>query len=167
MYYTQPRSGGGSNKIEVFINLERDYFRTRLTHTLEVAQVRRTIARALGASEDLLEVICLAHDRGHSPFDHAGEYSLKRMMQDSGDFIDNKQLLRIVTELEQRYPEFPGLNLNWETREGIVKHESEYYLTDAREFNPELHSNRRHKSAMWPMSWQIRPMTWMAVCSRG
>ena len=147
MYSTQPRFGSWSNKIEVFINLERDYFRTHLTHTLEVAQVRRTIALTLGASEDLLEVICLAHDRGHSPLGHAGEYSLKRMMQDSGDFIDNKQLLRIVTELEQRYPEFPVLNLSWETREGMVKHESEYYLTDAREFNPELHGNWRHKSA--------------------
>jgi dGTPase len=126
---------------QVFINFEGDYFRTRLTHTLEVAQVGRTVARALGANEDLVEVICLAHDLGHSPFGHAGEFRLRKLMKDFGGFDHNKQSLRIVTELEQRYPEFPGLNLTWETREGMVKHESEYDLTDAREFNPELRGN--------------------------
>jgi dGTPase len=128
-------------KTQVFINFEGDYFRTRLTHTLEVAQVGRTIARALGASEDLVEAICMAHDLGHSPFGHAGEYTLSKLMKDFGGFDHNKQSLRIVTELEQRYPEFPGLNLTWETREGMVKHESEYDLTDAREFSPELRGN--------------------------
>ncbi len=128
-------------KTQVFINFEGDYFRTRLTHTLEVAQVGRTIARALGANEDLVEAICLAHDLGHSPFGHAGEYTLGKLMKDFGGFDHNKQSLRIVTELEQRYPEFPGLNLTWETREGMVKHESEYDLTDAREFSPELRGN--------------------------
>ncbi len=128
-------------KTQVFINFEGDYFRTRLTHTLEVAQIGRTIARALGANEDLVEAICLAHDLGHSPFGHAGEYTLARLMKDYGGFDHNKQSLRIVTELEQRYPEFPGLNLTWEVREGIVKHESEYDVTDAREFNPELRGN--------------------------
>lgn len=128
-------------KTQVFINFEGDYFRTRLTHTLEVAQVGRTIARALGANEDLVEAICLAHDLGHSPFGHAGEYTLSKLMKDFGGFDHNKQSLRIVTELEQRYPEFPGLNLTWETREGMVKHESEYDLTDAREFSPELRGN--------------------------
>ena len=128
-------------KTQVFINFEGDYFRTRLTHTLEVAQVGRTIARALGANEDLVEAICLAHDLGHSPFGHAGEYALRKLMKDSGGFDHNKQSLRIVTELEQRYPEFPGLNLTWETREGMVKHESEYDLSDARELNPELRGN--------------------------
>jgi len=128
-------------KTQVFINFEGDYFRTRLTHTLEVAQVGRTIARALGANEDLVEAICLAHDLGHSPFGHAGEYTLARLMKEFGGFDHNKQSLRIVTELEQRYAEFPGLNLTWEVREGMVKHESEYDITDARDFNPELRGN--------------------------
>ncbi|MCS7009780.1 MAG: deoxyguanosinetriphosphate triphosphohydrolase [Anaerolineales bacterium] len=128
-------------KTQVFITYEGDYFRTRLTHTLEVAQIGRTIARALGANEDLVEAICLAHDLGHSPFGHAGEYALNRLMADYGGFDHNKQSLRIVTELEQRYPEFPGLNLTWEVREGIVKHESEYDVADARDYNPELRGN--------------------------
>ena len=128
-------------KTQVFINFEGDYFRTRLTHTLEVAQIGRTIARALGANEDLVEAICLAHDLGHSPFGHAGEYTLARLMKDFGGFDHNKQSLRIVTELEQRFPEFPGLNLTWEVREGMVKHESEYDVTDARLYDPELRGN--------------------------
>jgi dGTPase len=128
-------------KTQVFINFEGDYFRTRLTHTLEVAQVGRTIARALGANEDLVEAICLAHDLGHAPFGHAGEHTLARLMKDHGGFDHNKQSLRIVTELEQRYPEFPGLNLTWEVREGMVKHESEYDAADARLFSPELRGN--------------------------
>ncbi len=128
-------------KTQVFINFEGDYFRTRLTHTLEVAQVGRTIARALGANEDLVEAICLAHDLGHSPFGHAGEYTLARLMKDFGGFDHNKQSLRIVTELEQRYPDFPGLNLTWEVREGMVKHESEYDVTDAADFDPDLRGN--------------------------
>jgi dGTPase len=128
-------------KTQVFINFEGDYFRTRLTHTLEVTQVGRTIARAMGANEDLVEAICLAHDLGHSPFGHAGEFTLRKLMKDFGGFDHNRQSLRIVTELEQRYPEFPGLNLSWETREGMIKHESEYDLKDAREFSPELRGN--------------------------
>ncbi|MEZ0395628.1 MAG: deoxyguanosinetriphosphate triphosphohydrolase [Anaerolineales bacterium] len=128
-------------KTQVFINYEGDYFRTRLTHTLEVAQIGRTIARALGANEDLVEAICLAHDLGHSPFGHAGEATLAKLMKDYGGFDHNKQSLRIVTELEQRYPEFPGLNLTWEVREGMVKHESEYDIADARDYNPELRGN--------------------------
>jgi len=128
-------------KTQVFINYEGDYFRTRLTHTLEVAQIGRTLARALGGNEDLVEAICLAHDLGHSPFGHSGETALARLMKDAGGFDHNKQSLRIVTELEQRYPEFPGLNLSWEVREGIVKHESEYDISDARDLNPELRGN--------------------------
>lgn len=128
-------------KTQVFINFEGDHFRTRLTHTLEVAQIGRTLARALGSNEDLVEAICLAHDLGHSPFGHSGETALARLMKDFGGFDHNKQSLRIVTELEQRYPEFPGLNLTWEVREGMVKHESEYDISDAREFNPELRGN--------------------------
>ena len=125
-------------KTQVFFNYEGDYYRTRLTHTLEVAQIARTIARALGANEDLVEAICLAHDLGHPPFGHSGEVALARLMRDSGGFDHNKQSLRIVTQLENRYPDFPGLNLTWEVREGIVKHESEYDTSDASEYNPEL-----------------------------
>ncbi|HSM72964.1 MAG TPA: deoxyguanosinetriphosphate triphosphohydrolase [Anaerolineales bacterium] len=128
-------------KTQVFINYEGDYFRTRLTHTLEVAQIGRTLARALGGNEDLVESICLAHDLGHSPFGHSGEVALARLMKDFGGFDHNKQSFRIVTELEQRYPEFPGLNLTWEVREGMVKHESEYDVSDAKDFNPELRGN--------------------------
>jgi len=128
-------------KTQVFITYEGDYFRTRLTHTLEVAQIGRTIARALGANEDLVEAICLAHDLGHSPFGHSGETALARLMKDSGGFDHNRQSLRIVTELEQRYPQFPGLNLTWEVREGMVKHESEYDIADARAYDPTLRGN--------------------------
>ncbi|MBI1855793.1 MAG: deoxyguanosinetriphosphate triphosphohydrolase [Chloroflexi bacterium] len=128
-------------KTQVFINFEGDYFRTRLTHTLEVAQIGRTLARALGGNEDLVEAICLAHDLGHSPFGHSGEVALARLMKDAGGFDHNKQSLRIVTELEQRYPEFPGLNLTWEVREGMVKHESEYDISDARDYEPGLRGN--------------------------
>jgi dGTPase len=125
-------------KTQVFINYEGDYYRTRLTHTLEVAQIGRTIARALGANEDLVEVISLAHDLGHSAFGHSGEMTLARLMREFDGFDHNKQSLRIVTVLERRYPDFPGLNLTWEVREGIVKHESEYDIADARDFKPEL-----------------------------
>lgn len=125
-------------KTQVFLNSEGDYYRTRLTHTLEVAQIGRTVARALGANEDLVEAICLAHDLGHSPFGHSGERMLNRLMKDHGGFDHNKQSLRIVTKLENRYPDFPGLNLTWETREGIVKHETEYDVSDASDYDPEL-----------------------------
>lgn len=125
-------------KTQVFIISEGDYYRTRLTHTLEVAQIGRSIARALGANEDLIEAICLAHDLGHAPFGHSGEAVLNRLMKDHGGFDHNKQSLRIVTELENRYPDFPGLNLTWETREGIVKHETEYDVSDASEYHPNL-----------------------------
>ncbi|MGW8226452.1 MAG: deoxyguanosinetriphosphate triphosphohydrolase [Anaerolineales bacterium] len=125
-------------KTQVFIIHEGDYYRTRLTHTLEVAQIGRTIARALGANEDLEEAICLAHDLGHSPFGHSGEVALSRLMRDYGGFDHNKQSLRIVTEIEERYPDFSGLNLTWEVREGIVKHESEYDISDASDYNPDL-----------------------------
>ncbi|HEY5669666.1 MAG TPA: deoxyguanosinetriphosphate triphosphohydrolase [Anaerolineales bacterium] len=125
-------------KTQVFINYEGDYYRTRLTHTLEVSQIGRTIARTLGANEDLLEAICLAHDLGHPPFGHSGETILARLMQEHGGFDHNKQSLRIITQLEGRYPDFPGLNLTWEVREGIVKHESEYDTADASEYNPDL-----------------------------
>ena len=125
-------------KTQVFINYEGDYYRTRLTHTLEVAQIGQTISRALGANEDLVEAISLAHDLGHPPFGHSGEVALSRLMNDHHGFDHNKQSLRIVTLLEKRYPDFSGLNLTWEVREGIVKHESEYDISEAGEYNPEL-----------------------------
>ncbi|MBA4385122.1 MAG: deoxyguanosinetriphosphate triphosphohydrolase [Anaerolinea sp.] len=125
-------------KTQVFINYEGDYYRTRLTHTLEVTQIGRTIARALGASEDLVEVICMAHDMGHPPFGHSGETTLNKLMQDYGGFNHNHHSYRIVTEIERRYPDFPGLNLSWEVLEGMVKHETEYDKTDALEYNPSL-----------------------------
>jgi dGTPase len=118
-------------KTQVLVNFEGDYYRTRLTHTLEVAQVARSIARALGLNEDLSETIALAHDLGHPPFGHAGEKTLDRLARSIGGFDHNQQSLRIVTELERRYPGFPGLNLTWETLEGIMKHETEYDVPDA------------------------------------
>ena len=125
-------------KTQVFINHEGDHFRTRLTHTLEVSQIGRSLARALGANEDLVESICLAHDLGHPPFGHSGEDVLNRLMKDHGGFDHNVHSLRIVTENENRYPDFPGLNLTWETREGIVKHETEFDVSNAKDFNPKL-----------------------------
>jgi dGTPase len=125
-------------KTQVFVNDEGDYYRTRLTHTLEVAQIGRTFARALGANEDLVEVICLAHDLGHPPFGHAGEESLNRLMRQHGGFNHNHQSYRIVTALERRYPEFPGLNLTFETLEGIAKHETNYNLSSAAGLDPSL-----------------------------
>ncbi len=128
-------------KTQVFITYEGDYYRTRLTHTLEVAQIGRTVARALGANEVLTEAIILAHDLGHPPFGHSGEAVLHRLMADHGGFEHNRQSFRIVTELERRYPDFHGLNLTWETLEGIVKHETEYDIADARDFDPHLRAH--------------------------
>ncbi len=113
-------------KTQVFVNHEGDYYRTRLTHTLEVSQIARTIAGRLRLNADLVEAIALAHDLGHTPFGHSGEDALNELMSDSGGFNHNHQGLRIVDILEERYPEFPGLNLSWEVREGIVKHSSFY-----------------------------------------
>jgi dGTPase len=128
-------------KTQVFINYEGDHYRTRLTHTLEVTQIGRSIARALGVNEDLVEAICLAHDLGHPPFGHSGETTLNRLLTDQGGFDHNKQSYRVVTKLENRYPNFPGLNLSWEVLEGIVKHESEYDVSDAKDFDPDLRGN--------------------------
>ena len=118
-------------KTQVFVNYEGDYYRTRLTHTLEVVQVARSLARALGLNEDLAETVALAHDLGHPPFGHAGEETLDRLASSVGGFDHNKQSLRIVSKLEQRYANFPGLNLCWETLEGIIKHETAYDTADA------------------------------------
>lgn len=109
-------------KTQVFVNHEGDMFRTRLTHSIEVAQIGRTIARALRVNEDLTEAICLAHDLGHTPFGHAGQEALNACMRGHGGFEHNLQSLRIVDLLERRYAAFPGLNLMFETREGILKH---------------------------------------------
>jgi dGTPase len=109
-------------KTQVFVNHEGDHFRTRLTHSLEVAQITRTAARALGLDEDLAEAVALAHDLGHTPFGHAGEEALDEMLAEHGGFDHNAQTLRVVTLLERRYAEFDGLNLTWETLEGVVKH---------------------------------------------
>jgi dGTPase len=123
-------------KTQVFVVTEGDYYRTRLTHTLEVTQIGRTLARALGANEDLAEAICLVHDIGHPPFGHSGEAALAVLMRDHDGFDHNRQTLRIVETLEQRYPEWPGLNLTYEVREGIVKHETEYDVSSAGKFEP-------------------------------
>jgi len=109
-------------KTQVFVNHEGDHYRTRLTHSLEVAQIGRTVARCLGLNEQLVEAICLAHDLGHTPFGHAGQEALNRAMQPFGGFEHNLQSLRVVVELEERYADFPGINLTFETREGILKH---------------------------------------------
>jgi dGTPase len=109
-------------KTQVFLNHEGDLFRTRLTHSLEVAQLGRSIARSLGLNEDLVEAIALAHDLGHTPYGHVGQDALNECMQSHGGFEHNLQSLRVVDRLEERYPEFDGLNLTFETREGILKH---------------------------------------------
>ncbi len=116
-------------KTQVFLYDEGDHYRTRLTHSLEVAQIARALARRLGLDEDLAEALALAHDLGHPPFGHAGERALDAAMADYGGFDHNAQSLRVVTTLERRYPEFDGLNLTWETLEGLVKHNGP--LTDA------------------------------------
>lgn len=109
-------------KTQVFVNHEGDMFRTRLTHSIEVAQIARTVARALGLNEDLCEAIALAHDLGHTPFGHAGQDALNKCMRDFGGFEHNLQSLRVVDVLEEKYAAFTGLNLSFETREGILKH---------------------------------------------
>ena len=113
-------------KTQVFLNGTGDHLRTRLTHTMEVAAISRNIARALNLNEDLTEAISLAHDLGHSPFGHKGEDALNELMADAGGFEHNRQSLRIVEILEQKYPDFPGLNLSWEVREGLAKHQTSY-----------------------------------------
>lgn len=132
-------------KTQVFVNFQGDYYRTRLTHTLEVAQVAKSVARALGLNEDLTETIALAHDLGHPPFGHAGERALDMLAKEAGEptgFDHNRQSLRVVTELERRYPNFDGLNLTWETLEGIMKHE----------LDPEVFTDVL--GASWQPDWQ-------------
>jgi dGTPase len=112
-------------KTQVFVNHEGDNYRTRLTHSLEAAQIGRTVARALGLNEDLTETLALGHDLGHTPFGHSGERVMDELMREHGGFEHNRQTLRILELLEERYSDFPGLNLTWEVREGMIKHQPE------------------------------------------
>lgn len=121
-------------KTQVFVNHEGDHFRTRLTHSIEVSQIGRTAASALGLNEELVEALCLSHDLGHTPFGHLGEEVLDELLADHGGFDHNRQTLRIVERLEDRYPDFPGLNLTWEVREGIAKHSGPIDVRAAPEF---------------------------------
>lgn len=124
-------------KTQVFVTHEGDYYRTRLTHTIEVTQIARTIARALRLNEDLTEAIALAHDLGHTPFGHSGEEALHELMKDHGGFEHNAQGVRVVELLEYRYPDFPGLNLSWEVRESMLKHKTIYDQPVDTVFHPE------------------------------
>src|SRR5512139_1234856 len=123
-------------KTQVFVNHEGDNYRTRLTHSLEGAQIGRTVARALGLNEELTECLVLGHDLGHTPFGHSGERVMDELMREHGGFEHNRQTLRILELLERRYPEFPGLNLTWEVREGIIKHRPDTDATAPAEYAP-------------------------------
>lgn len=123
-------------KTQVFVNHEGDNYRTRLTHSLEAAQIGRTVARSLGLNEDLTETLVLGHDLGHTPFGHSGEKAMDELMQAHGGFEHNRQTLRILELLERRYPQFPGLNLTWEAREGIIKHQPESDASAPPEYAP-------------------------------
>src|SRR6266576_1827892 len=135
-------------KTQVFVFHEGDHFRTRLTHTLEVTQVARSIARALGLTEDLAEASALGHDLGHPPFGHAGERALDRCRATCGGFDHNAQTLRVVTALERRYPAFDGLNLSWETLEGLVKHNGPLTLRDGTPVGPYRERGLPHAIAL-------------------
>ncbi|MEE2708324.1 MAG: deoxyguanosinetriphosphate triphosphohydrolase [Gemmatimonadota bacterium] len=123
-------------KTQVFVFHEGDHYRTRLTHTMEVAGISQSIARSLGANQELAITVALAHDLGHPPFGHSGEQALNALMKEHGGFEHNKQSLRVIDYLEWRYPDFSGLNLTWETREGIVKHNTPYDTPDSDDFEP-------------------------------
>ena len=151
-------------KTQVFVYSEGDHYRNRLTHSIEVAQIGRTLARALGCNEDLTEAICLAHDLGHPPFGHVGEETLNQLMQAHGGFDHQRQTYRILTELEHRYPDHPGLNLTYEVLEGVVKHDTDYDVVDAREYHPEERGTLECQ-----LSWRTRspttPATWTTGCA--
>jgi len=144
-------------KTQVFVNHEGDLFRTRLTHSLEVAQLARSIARTLALNEDLVEAISLAHDLGHTPFGHAGQDALNHCMRDFGGFEHNLQSLRVVDTLEERYPAFDGLNLTFETREGILKHCSRR--------NAELLEAREPRGVGWRFLHGQRPSLEAQLCN--
>lgn len=124
-------------KTQVFVNHEGDYYRTRLTHTMETAQIGRSIGRALGLNEDLIEAVALAHDLGHTPFGHSGEDTLNELMGEYGGFEHNLQSLRVVEKLEKRYPDFRGLNLTYEVRESLAKHSTKYDRPVRPELDPD------------------------------
>src|ERR1700744_1958530 len=132
-------------KTQVFVYHEGDYYRTRLTHSIEVAQIARSIARVLHVDEDLAEAVALAHDLGHTPFGHAGENALDKCMRDYGGFDHNDQALRIVTRLEERYADFNGLNLSWEALDGLVKHNGPLLPLPAGEVLPVTIEAFRHE----------------------
>ncbi|HSI41178.1 MAG TPA: deoxyguanosinetriphosphate triphosphohydrolase [Xanthobacteraceae bacterium] len=138
-----------AHKTQVFVPHEGDHYRSRLTHTLEVVQVARSLARALGLDEDLSETLALAHDLGHPPFAHAGERVLDACMADYGGFDHNAQALRVVTRLENRYPAFDGLNLTWESHEGIVKHNGPLDLAAL----PRALAAHAERQDLWLWSW--------------
>jgi dGTPase len=123
-------------KTQVFVNHEGDNYRTRLTHSLEGAQIGSTVARALGLNQELTECLVLGHDLGHTPFGHSGERAMDELMRDHGGFEHNRQTLRILEVLERRYPSFPGLNLTWEVREGIIKHRPDSDASAPAEYAP-------------------------------
>src|SRR4030095_5578192 len=137
-----------AHQTQIFVYHEGDHFRTRLTHTLEVAQVARSLARALGLDEDLAEALALAHDLGHPPFGHAGERALDECLAGHGGFDHNAQTLRVVTVLERRYPAFDGLNLSWETLEGLVKHNGPLTLRDGTPTGPYRERGLPHAIAL-------------------
>ncbi len=124
-------------KTQVFVYSEGDHYRNRLTHSVEVSQIGRTLTRSLGGNEDLTEAICLAHDLGHPPFGHVGEETLNGLMAHHGGYDHQRQTYRILTELESRYPDHPGLNLTYEVLEGVVKHDTDYDVSDASDYGPD------------------------------
>src|SRR6266508_5719398 len=144
-----------AHKTQVFVFHEGDHFRTRLTHTLEVAQIARSLARALGLDEDLAEALALAHDLGHPPFGHAGERARDRCRAACGGFDHNAQTLRVVTVLERRYPAFDGLNLSWETLEGLVKHNGPLTLADGTPTGPYRERGLPHAIALYGKSQDL------------
>ena len=146
------------HKTQVFVFHEGDHYRTRLTHSLEVAQIARALARQLGLDEDLTETLALAHDLGHPPFGHAGERALDACLKAHGGFDHNAQTLRVVTSLEHRYPEFDGLNLTWESLEGIVKHNGPLTERDGDAARP-LSRQRRHSRRHRRLRQNLRPGT--------
>ena len=159
-------------KTQVFVNHEGDMYRTRLTHSLEVAQIGRSVASALALSEPLTEAICLAHDLGHTPFGHAGQDVLNDCMREYGGFEHNLQSLRVVDELEERYAEFRGLNLTFETREGILKHCSLANARAARRRWAGASSSAgspasKRRSRTSPTRSPTTITTWTTACARG
>jgi putative nucleotidyltransferase with HDIG domain len=147
-------------KTQVFLNGTGDHLRTRLTHTIEVAAMARSLARALRLNEDLAETIALAHDLGHSPFGHRGEAVLNKLMREHGGFEHNRQSLRIVEELEEKYPGFRGLNLTWEVREGLIKHQTTYDQPGLRKGFTAKSPRWRRKSPTWPTNSSTAATIW-------